>query len=107
MGEFMPVRGTVYRLIIERILGAGGIDLTLPNENLEIFETVSGSILRVVLPATQPSVGFLQALTERDAVVIAIRDGLGQRLFRAVKKSEHGGDSPDGSSVRFVFSLTG
>lgn len=103
----MPSSIATYRLIIERVKESDGIDLSLPHEDLEILETVSGRFLHVVLPVSQPSLRFLQTLTERDPVVIAVRDGLGQRLFRAVKVSEHPGDKPSGSSVRFTFSLTG
>lgn len=107
MNEFMPGRGSTYRLIIERILETDGIDLPLPSDSLEILATVSGKILRVALPAIQPGVGFLRNLSKQEPVVIAVRDALGQRLFRAVKKGEESGGEPENLSVRFVFSLIG
>ena len=103
----MSDRGTMNRLIIDRVLQGDGIDLSLPAKDLEILDTLSGRILRVIVPSDQPGSGFLRDLAANEPLIIAVRDALGQRLFRAVKVCEDVGAEMDGSPVRFAFSLTG
>ena len=102
-----PHNSTMHRLIIDRVTEGNGIDLSLPPEDLEILDTISGRILRVILPPCQPGSDFLRNLTVTEPLIIAVRDGFGQRLFRANKVREDVKQELEGAPARFAFSLTG
>ena len=103
----MSDHATTNRLIIDRVLQGDGVDLSLPSKDLEILDTLSGPMLRVNLSSDQPGSSFLRDLAVGEPLIIAIRDALGQRLFRAVKVCEKTGARTDSSPAQFAFSLTG
>ena len=107
MNQRTTDHGMLNRLIIDRVFEGDGIDLSLPPEDLEILDTITGRILRVILRSGQPGSDFLRNLTVDEPLIIAVRDGFGQRLFRAVKVPEEPATSPKDSPVRFAFSLIG
>ena len=81
--EGAPGGAHTVQLTIGRIPEGDGIDLILPADGLEQYETLDGSHFQVIMQSDHSSVGFLESLVQGERVLLAVRDGLGQRLFRA------------------------